>query len=192
MSKFEEMSDYLPLFFARLREMQEILSTEAKEMEDQQQLIFDVTDQLFITTATWGLERWEKLLNVERESSDNLEMRRARLINKISNIPPANYRALERAVNRFLKNPSAQVRLIEGHYKFSVDVDIDDLQHVRLIVETLENMKPAHLAYVLRPALNERIRIKNTVTLNLRRYRRVRELRVGLSVTKENNEVVLR
>lgn len=192
MSKFEEMSDYLPLFFARLREMQEILSTEAKEMEDQQQLIFDVTDQLFITTATWGLERWEKLLNVERESSDNLEMRRARLINKISNIPPANYRALERAVNRFLKNPSAQVRLMEGHYKFSVDVDIDDLQHVRLIVETLENMKPAHLAYVLRPALNERIRIKNTVTLNLRRYRRVRELRVGLSVTKENNEVVLR
>ncbi|TES56194.1 DUF2313 domain-containing protein [Halalkalibacterium halodurans] len=192
MSKFEEMSDYLPLFFARLREMQEILSTEAKEMEDQQQLIFDVTDQLFITTATWGLERWEKLLNVERESSDNLEMRRARLINKISNIPPANYRALERAVNRFLKNPSAQVRLMEGHYKFSVDVDIDDLQHVRLIVETLENMKPAHLAYVLRPALNERIRIKNTVTLNLRRYRRVRELRVGLSVTLDNNEVVLR
>jgi hypothetical protein len=192
MSKFEEMSDYLPLFFARLREMQEILSTEAKEMEDQQQLIFDVTDQLFITTATWGLERWEKLLNVERESSDDLEMRRARLINKISNIPPANYRALERAVNRFLKNPSARVRLIEGHYRFNVDVDIDDLQHVRLIVETLENMKPAHLAYVLRPALNERIRIKNTVTLNLRRYRRVRELRVGLSVTKDNNEVVLR
>lgn len=192
MSKFEQMSEYLPPFFARLREMQEILTTEAEEMHDQQAFLFDLTDQLFISTATWGLVRWEQVLNVQRDEGDTLEMRRARLISKTSNIPPANYRALERAVNRFLKNPSARVRLVEGQYRFNVDVNIDDLQHVRYIVETLENMKPAHLAYVLRPAFNERIRIKDTVTLNHRRYRKVREWRVGLSVTKDNNEVVLR
>ncbi|TPE70677.1 putative phage tail protein [Halalkalibacterium halodurans] len=190
--KYEEMIEYLPPFIARLREMQEIISTEAKEMDDQQDLTFDATDQLFISTATWGLDRWERILNVTRDPDDSYEIRRARLINRTSNIPPATYRALERVVNRFLKNPSARVRLVEEEYRFTVDVDIDDLQHVRLIVEALENMKPAHLAYVLRPAFEERIKIKDTVILNQRRYRRVRELRVGLSVTLDNNEVVLR
>ncbi|MCM2674102.1 putative phage tail protein [Alkalicoccobacillus plakortidis] len=192
MSKFDEMSDYLPEYFSRLLEMQEILKTQAPEFEQQNEAIFSITDQLFITSATWGLDRWEGLLNIQRDGSEDIEMRRARLINKVSNIPPATYRSLEHAINRFLRNPSALVRLLPKQYEFTVDVNIDDLQHVRQIVETLELMKPAHLAYVLRAGLNERLQIIDTVTVNYRRYRRVKELRVGLSVTRDLNEVVLR
>ena len=192
MSKFDEMSDYLPEYFSKLLEMQEILKTQAPEFEQQNESIFSVTDQLFITSATWGLDRWEGLLNIQRDGSEDLEMRRARLINKVSNIPPATYRSLEHAINRFLRNPSALVRLLPKQYEFTVDVNIDDLQHVRQIVETLELMKPAHLAYILRAGLNERLSIIDTVTVNYRRYRRVKELRVGLSVTRDLNEVVLR
>lgn len=48
----------------------------------------------------------------------------------MSNIPPITYRAIEQAVSRFLKNPSAQVRLLPGEYRFNVDINVDDLQHM--------------------------------------------------------------
>ncbi|MEC1574280.1 DUF2313 domain-containing protein, partial [Bacillus haynesii] len=168
-----------------------ILQAEAPEFEQQNNDIFDLTDQLFITTATWGLDRWEALLNVVRESGDSIEIRRLRLISKTSNIPPATYQAIEQALNRFLKNPSARVRLLPKEYRFNVDINIDDLQNVRELIETLENIKPAHLAYTFRPGFNEQLKIEDTFIMNHRRYRKIKELRIGYSVTLDNNEVVL-
>ncbi|MCY8384841.1 YmfQ family protein [Bacillus haynesii] len=191
MSKIEEMENYLPPFLTKVREMSEILQAEAPEFEQQNNDIFDLTDQLFITTATWGLDRWEALLNVARESGDSIEIRRLRLISKTSNIPPATYQAIEQALNRFLKNPSAQVRLLPKECHFNVDINIDDLQNVRELIETLENIKPAHLAYTFRPSFNEQLKIEDTFIMNHRRYRKIKELRVGYSVTLDNNEVVL-
>ncbi|KAA6450335.1 putative phage tail protein [Bacillus swezeyi] len=191
MSKIKEMENYLPPFLTKIREMSEILQAEAPEFEQQNNDIFDLTDQLFITTATWGLDRWEALLNVVKEPGDSMKIRRLKLISKTSNIPPATYQAIEQALNRFLKNPSAQVRLLPKEYRFNVDIDIDDLQNVRELIETLENMKPAHLVYTFRPGFNEQLKIKDTVTMNHRRYRKIKELRVGYSVTLDNNEVVL-
>ncbi|MGK9429554.1 YmfQ family protein [Bacillus atrophaeus] len=191
MSKLDEMSAYLPSFLTRLKEMKELLQTEAPEFEKQNNSIFEVTDQLFVSTATWGLDRWERILDVPRESGDTYEIRRLRLISKMSNIPPVTYRAIEQALNRFLKHPSARVRLLLNQYHFNVDIDIDDLQHIGELIETLENMKPAHLDYTLRAGFNEPLQIKDTVIFNHRRYRTASELRVGYSVTLNNNEVVL-
>ncbi|MCY8451301.1 YmfQ family protein, partial [Bacillus spizizenii] len=70
MSKLDEMTAYLPPFLTKLKEMAELLKAESPEFEKQNNSIFDLTDQLFVTTATWGLERWEKILNVPRESGD--------------------------------------------------------------------------------------------------------------------------
>ncbi|MBT2573691.1 YmfQ family protein [Bacillus sp. ISL-51] len=191
MSRLDDMTACLPLFLTRLKEMAEILQAEAPEFDQQNNGIFDLTDQLFITTATWGLDRWEKILKIPRESGDTAEMRRLRLISKMSNIPPMTYQAIEQALNRFLKHPSAHVRLLPGEYRFNVDIVLDDLQHISELIETLENIKPSHLAYTLRAGLNETLELKDRVILNHRRYRTASELKVGYSVTLNNNEVVL-
>lgn len=101
MSKIDEMAFHLPPYLTEIREIQDILTAEAPEFEKQNQEIFDMTDQLFVTTATWGLDRWEKILNVRREASDGVDIRRARLLTKMSNIPPITSRSIERAVNAF-------------------------------------------------------------------------------------------
>lgn len=143
MSKLDEMKAYLPSYLTEITEFDELMKSEAPEMERLDDSIFDMTDQLFPLTATWGLNRWERMLKVQRESGDSIELRRARILNLMSNIPPITYASLERAVNRFLKNPSAVVRLTTGRYHFSLRVNLDDLQNTRYIVETLENLKPS-------------------------------------------------
>ncbi|MFN2745839.1 YmfQ family protein [Bacillus sp. z60-18] len=144
------MTFYLPPYLTEIREMSEILAAEAPEFEKQNEHIFDVTDQLFVTTATWGLDRWETILNVRREASDGIDIRRARLLTKMSNIPPITSRSIERAVNAFLKHPSAEVRLTAGRYHFLLTVNGEDLQYIPSIIQTVDHMKPAHLAYTFR------------------------------------------
>ncbi|MEC0721285.1 YmfQ family protein [Bacillus haynesii] len=150
MSKIDEMAFHLPPYLTEIREIQEIITAEAPEFEKQNQEIFDMTDQLFVTTATWGLDRWEKILNVRREASDGVDIRRARLLTKMSNIPPITSRSIERAVNAFLKQPSASVRLTAGRYHFLLSVNGEDLQFIPSIIQTVNHMKPAHLAYTFR------------------------------------------
>ncbi|KEP28363.1 YmfQ family protein [Bacillus zhangzhouensis] len=147
MSKQDEMKNYLPPYFTDIYEVDHLLKTEAPEFEQLDESIFDLTDQFFPLTATWGLNRWERMLKVQRESDDSIELRRARLLNMMSNIPPITYLSLEKSVNRFLKNPSAIIRLTANRYHFALRVNLDDLQNTRYIVEILETLKPAHLAY---------------------------------------------
>ncbi len=141
------MKNYLPPYFTEIYEVDHLLKTEAPEFEQLDESIFDLTDQFFPLTATWGLNRWERMLKVQRESDDSIELRRARLLNMMSNIPPITYLSLEKSVNRFLKNSSAIIRLTTNRYHFALRVNLDDLQNTRYIVEILETLKPAHLAY---------------------------------------------
>ncbi len=141
------MKNYLPPYFTEIYEVDHLLKTEAPEFEQLDESIFDLTDQFFPLTATWGLNRWERMLKVQRESDDSIELRRARLLNMMSNIPPITYLSLEKSVNRFLKNPSTIIRLTTNRYHFALRVDLDDLQNTRYIVDILETLKPAHLAY---------------------------------------------
>ncbi|UYO34980.1 YmfQ family protein [Bacillus zhangzhouensis] len=147
MSKQDEMKTYLPPYFTEIYEVDHLLKTEALEFEQLDESIFDLTDQFFSLTATWGLNRWERMLKVQRNSEDSIELRRARLLNMMSNIPPITYLSLEKSVNRILKNPSAVIRLTTNRYHFSLRVNLDDLQNTKYIVEILETLKPAHLAY---------------------------------------------
>ncbi|WP_144525619.1 YmfQ family protein [Bacillus pumilus] len=147
MSKQDEMKNYLPPYFTDIYEVDHLLKIEAPEFEQLDEAIFDLTDQFFPLTATWGLNRWERILKVQRESDDSIELRRARLLNMMSNIPPITYLSLEKSVNRFLKKPSAIIRLTTNRYHFALRVDLDDLQNTRYIVDILETLKPAHLAY---------------------------------------------
>lgn len=54
MSKQDDMTAYLPPFLTSLKEMAELLKAEAPEFDKQNDSIFDLTDQLFVPTATWG------------------------------------------------------------------------------------------------------------------------------------------
>lgn len=161
MSKSEEMKAYLPRFFSDLREMQEIIGAEAPELEQINSIIFDQTDQHFIPTATWALERWERLLNIDRDITDDINVRRARIITQMSNFPSITYRTLERTINRYLKNPSAIVRTTPGRSHFSARVNAYDLQYERQIIQQLERMKPAHFAYTFTGEFKESTDSKN-------------------------------
>jgi hypothetical protein len=59
------MLDYLPKYYEDLRESEAIISAEAKAQLQLMRDIDDVLAQMYVDTATWGLARWEALLDIK-------------------------------------------------------------------------------------------------------------------------------
>lgn len=166
MSRKERMLSYLPADYAETPEMQAIVDNSCEHLDELSDTIDDLLNQLFIESATWGLNKWEEELDILPIESD-LEYRRKRAISKSTNRTPANYRAIEREINRYLKSPSSNVRLIEGRYAFRVSFPLVDI-HLwpsKDMKSTVEEMKPAHMKALY--ALRDVILINQKVAHNI-------------------------
>lgn len=143
MSK-KQLLEMLPEHFAMLKEMQEIAKAEGKQFDNLHKSVDDLLDQMFITTATWGLSYWEKryLMPVLSEDTDYEKRRRRILTKKRSN--KANLIDILRAVE-----PSITLAWGRLVIPFTINKTIDYYDFGELI-SVLEVEKPSHLSYSFR------------------------------------------
>ena len=73
---YEDLTKIVPQVVTRLKEMYELYHSEGYEIGQLYQALTDVTEQCFITTATWGLDKWEKLFGIDTDISQTYEDRR--------------------------------------------------------------------------------------------------------------------
>jgi hypothetical protein len=136
-----DLLDMLPEHFSVLKEMREIAKAEGKQFDKLYDSIDDLLNQVFIVTATWGLDYWERqyLLPVLSEDDDYEKRRRRILTKKRSN--KANLVDILRAIE-----PTIELRwggLVLPFYILS------STEHYNFgeLIRTLEVEKPSHLSY---------------------------------------------
>lgn len=78
-----QLKKELPRYYDDIRDFQELINVEAKVLAELDNLLDDVTNQLFIDTATWGLARWEKIFGIYTDESKPIDQRRSVLKSKI-------------------------------------------------------------------------------------------------------------
>lgn len=105
-------------------------------------------DQLFVDTATWGLDLWERDYGLETDKSKPDDFRRSRIISKIRSQGTATKEMIKNAAESFSGGETEIIEYPSEHrfeVKFSGTVgtppNMDDL------TEAIEDIKPAHLAY---------------------------------------------
>ena len=191
MTKADEMFNYLPEFLANLREMNQIIKSEAPEFEDSEMLINDILDQQFVTTATWGLDRWERIAHVSRTSDATVDERRRNIINHLSSNQPATHQLLESLLNNYLQRETADIQFNKDNaYLLDIHFDFEDFNWQRMLVE-FRNAVPAHLDFTIYPTDSHTIQIIHEAAIKFREYYRVKDMRVGYSLTKSISEVNL-
>nr|WP_325254229.1 putative phage tail protein [uncultured Oscillibacter sp.] len=110
-----------------------------------------MTDQFFVSTATWGLSLWEAQVGIRTDESLSLAVRRAAVQRQLV----ANGNTTEEMVRELAETMTGyQARVvINDDYSFSLEflgvrtelVDID-VSEIRAIVEQI---KPAHLCFII-------------------------------------------
>lgn len=141
---------YLPEYITKDVEIKSVLDTGSEEHEQMRLSIDDMFKQFFISTATWGLTNWERVLALKPSSGDSYQTRRNRILLYLQSHQTSTVEYLEKLSDRHITGGTS--RIVEhntGNY-FNIYID-GDIKNVKIDVagihEAIDIYKPAHLGY---------------------------------------------
>lgn len=144
---------YLPKFLSKDSTFKATQNSLSEEHEKQRLLIIDICKQLFVESATWGLDDWERVYGLENKHL-SIDQRRNLLLIKMRGAQTITEEKLQEIINLVYPPQNAVVKENTGANTFKVIIDtIDALDEIRRVVEIY---KPAHLSYLLSHAFTSK------------------------------------
>ncbi|GAB2558132.1 putative phage tail protein [Gracilibacillus alcaliphilus] len=154
----------LPDLLHNLREIKDLTETEVEEFDRLAQSIDQTLDDQFIETATLkAIERREHMLNIIADpSTETLENRRIRILNRYQTKPPFTVRYLQQQLDMLLGVARSNVTVNPEAYILTVTTSIDDAFLFREMEYTINTVKPANMLYQQETSIMERIVIRES------------------------------
>ena len=144
---------YLPKFLSKEGTFKATQDSLSEEHEKQRLLIIDICKQLFVESATWGLDDWERVYELQNKHL-SIDQRRNLLLVKMRGAQTITEEKLQEIINLVYTPQNAVVKENTGANTFKVIIDtIDALDEIRRVVEIY---KPAHLSYLLSHAFTSK------------------------------------
>ncbi|MFJ7971331.1 putative phage tail protein [Psychrobacillus sp. NPDC096389] len=160
---YEEIDLYplLPPTVKEFEEFKEITQAQIAEFNRIRAHLIGIFKDRFVYEATEnGLRRWEKMLKIQRRSTDTLEERRFRILAKMNNRLPYTFKALIQRLNALCGEGKYQVFLDANAYELDFEF-FEKIADVKLLKDTMEEMIPVNLAL----EYNYVIRVPNIVVI---------------------------
>ena len=108
---------YLPSFIVKGNIIKDIFESQQAEVDLLNNNIQDLIDNLFVETATWSLENWEKKYNIPIDLDDTLENRRSRILARmVSKGQPFTKETIEAIANQFTNGSVEVIEHLEDDY----------------------------------------------------------------------------
>lgn len=143
-----ELINYLPLYYHEIKEVVEILNSESLEIGKLKFSMEDVLNQFFIEKATWGLGRWERLVDIKTDLSLPYEQRRSMVKAKIRGSGVSTKVMIQDVAAAF---SGGEVEIIEKPEDYSFIVKFIGTygipSNIHDLTESIGLIKPAHLAF---------------------------------------------
>lgn len=141
-----DLMKYLPRYWHEIKEMKALQNILGVEVSELQCVVASTLDQMFVSTATWGLDLWEKELAIETNKSLSDEFRREIIMAKMRGTATTT-KALIKSVAVAFSN--GEVEVIEENEKYVVKIKFVGTRGVPSNLEDFKKMLsqiiPAHL-----------------------------------------------
>jgi hypothetical protein len=138
---------YLPYKLQKDNKFYTVNTAESQEHENIRLIINDLLNQLFIDTATWGLDYFEEFLNIIPKKDDDYEARRTHIKILLNVHDVSTIKFMTDLTNKFLTDNSAKIIEHNSEYWFEVFFNIDGLISLGDLRVAIELYKPAHLGF---------------------------------------------
>lgn len=140
--------DRLPSYYRESRQIAELERAVGASAEALRLAKEDVFAQLWVDTATWGLDLWEKALGLKTEAGKSLDFRRSRVRSKLRGQGTTTAAMLQNVAESFsngaveiIEHPAESRFEVKFVGTVGVPPNMDDL------TAAIDDIKPAHLAY---------------------------------------------
>lgn len=137
--------DYLPVYLKEYKILSNILKTQTIYLEDMEKdLLFLIENSFVITASEEGVDRFEKMLSIKPFSSDTLEVRKQRILNKLGAKLPYTLETLKEKIEAVI-GQNYEVCINYESFCFSIISTVDQLEKGKLIEEILDEYIPANI-----------------------------------------------
>jgi len=161
------------------------------ELSEQQKKINELRDQFFPMTATYSLDVWDWIYFGRKQFMPDNQRRQALMEKYWSRV------SFTPAVLRNLGLDASSLKIVTVEELFTTKrirytFKQEDTVDLNKLVTSFEKIRPVHAVGIdLRFTGSEAIQLVDTVTMSTKRYRTVREMRVGLAPMMRGSEVVV-
>lgn len=145
-----KLIDKLPFFYEECPKTNTIQDGLSSEINNLYSKVEGTIDQLYVNSATWALNEWEKFADIKK-TEGTIEQRRARVASKLK----AKGTTTLEVMKSLCKSYSEDIRVTEifNEYKILLELiatkedDIPKTYNFADINEAIWEIKPAHLAH---------------------------------------------
>lgn len=140
------MLGYLPRYYEQSRVVRDLLQVQGLEADELRTAMDGVLAQMFVRTATWGLDRWEQDLALPPAPDQPDGERRDRLVSRLRGTGTATISVIKQVAASYERG---EVDVIEDHAAYTVTIRFVDTLGVPPNVYDLKaavrSVLPAHL-----------------------------------------------
>lgn len=139
--------DLMPDWYANVVEMRKLLQAEDHLINLTETNLQIVQNSQYISTANGDvISMYEELLKISTTPGDSLELRRFRILNKLSIRKPYTKRYLQELISSLDDQISFEIL----YEKYQIDIDIDarkvvELDEIKYLVELIRTIVPANM-----------------------------------------------
>lgn len=141
-----DVSNYWAAVVGNTDDFQQIANAQNPELNNLLSCIKDVLNDGFIKNATeYGVERWEKMLDISPALTDSLETRKTRVLTYLSFKTPYSWRVLEQMITSCVGEDNFTMKYINDTSTLIVKVNVNDISQFDLIENLLKEVLPQNI-----------------------------------------------
>lgn len=163
---------YLPDWFRQITDFTELMNTGTAELEALAAAVDAVHSNFYIQTADEGTVRqYEELFDIIPDpSTETLDFRRTRVLNRLSMQPPFTLPFLKERLDQIIGAGRWELEVDYGAYTIYIAAAAENQAWATELAWTLNTIKPCHIVYIIRPVLRPFVTADETVSLTERVY----------------------
>ena len=162
-----DLKQYLPWLYKDIVEMNALMDTEDSLFNKlMDEYIRGRNNQYILTADEYGIRTFEHIINIVPDpSTETLDFRRQRLINRFRTQPPFTFRWLQGKLNEIIGVGKWNAWVDNENYTLYVESSAEDQKWFQEISITVNNTKPANIIFINRPLVVHDVLTNETINL---------------------------
>lgn len=158
--------EQLPPWYREILDYQEICQSEQEQLGSLALAINEVGDNFFFQTMDeTAVQMWESVFHIVPDpSSETLEFRRARVLNRVSTRPPFSLGFLYQKLDELIGSGLWTVTVDYPNYTLYIESAATNQQYAQEVAITVGRIKPAHIVYINVPRVDSGLVLCETVS----------------------------
>lgn len=162
-----DIKQYLPNIYDAILEFEGLIASENTLFDNLDTETEKVRDNQYVLTADIdGIIAYEKMLNIiPKPTTETIEFRRQRIINRLSTVPPFTFRFLKQRLDEIIGVDRYTASIDYPNYTLYIESSAENQEWFHEILVTITKLKPANIVFINRPLVYEEIRAGESINL---------------------------